>query len=78
MIFNNFANHDGKNFAFSQKYVLPLDNAAKKPMYRNFVLGFALLQMLWQDKEKESTLVQNTILSSRDVFKQWSLASKVT
>merc|ERR1712136_54338 len=48
----------------------------KKLVCQNFVLGFALLLMLWQDKGKESMLVQNTILSSRDVFKQLSLASK--
>ena len=76
-IFNNFANHDGKNFAFSQKQFQLQENAAKKPMYQNFVLGFALLQMLWQDKEKESPLVQNMIPLSRDAFKQLSLASKV-
>merc|ERR1712136_261430 len=51
-------------------------NAAKKLVCQNFVLGFALLLMLWQDKGKESTLVQNTILSSRDGFKHLSLASK--
>ena len=78
LIFNDFADHDGKNFTFSQKQFQLLKNAAKMPMYQNFVLGFALLQMLWQDKEKESLLVQNMIPLSRDAFKQLSPASKVT
>merc|ERR1712133_257747 len=43
-------------------------NAAKLLVCQHFVLGFVLLLVLWQDKETESTLVQNTIVSSMDVF----------
>ena len=77
-IFNHFADNDDKNFAFSQKQLQLLENAAKRPKYQSFVLGFALLPMLWQDKEKESPLVQNMIPLSRDAFKQLSTVSKVT
>ena len=75
---NNFADQDCIQFTFSQKKFQLHGNAAKMLMCQNFVLGFVLLLMLWQDKEKESPLVQNTILLSRDVFKQLSLGSKVT
>ena len=77
-ILNNFADQDGIQFTFSQKQFQLHGNAAKMLMCQNFVLGIALLLMLWQDKEKESTLVQNTMLLSRDAFKQLSLGSKVT
>ena len=76
-ILNNFADQNDINLTFSQRQFQLPGNAVNLLMCQNFVLGFALPLMLWQDKEKESMLAQNTIPLSRDAFKQLSLGSKV-
>ena len=72
------ADQDDINFIFPQKLFQLPGNAVKMLMCQNFVLGIALLLMLWQDKKKESPLVQNTIPLSRDAFKQLRVRSKDT
>ena len=75
---NKFANICGFNFSFSQNQFQLPRNAAKHLAFRSFVLGFVLLQMLWQDKKRGSPLVQNTKQLSKNAFKHQREGCKVT
>ena len=77
-VISTFTDHGDSNFKFSRKQFQLLGNVVKILVFQSFVLGFAHLLMLLQDRKKGSTFVPNMIPLLRNAFNLQGLTPKVT
>ena len=76
---NNFAYRSDSNMRFYHAQLLKLQgNAAKLLIFQDFVLGFALLLVLCQDKTKGFLVVQSMRASLKNALKQRGSKVKLT